>query len=149
MKKILSLALLVAALPFAMVSCSDDDNLPKVDYDISFSGATLDNGTLYVVQGDTLKVNSITVKNQDSDKNAGLTNAEYFWDYYFVGNSPLPPFNFSIATNQDTPLGEHALTIRMGVVAVDKEPAVGVVDYPVMVVADSTQLPSSPQPVVK
>lgn len=143
MKKSLLAAFLVAALPMFFASCSNEDDLPDVDYNVQFSGVTVDNatGTLYLVQGDTLKVESITVTNNESNKNAAITGAEYFWDYYLLGRSPLPPYGFKIATNEDTPLGAHDLTIRMGVVAVDKEPAVGILSYQVEVVPDSTALP--------
>ena len=141
MKKFLTYALAIIALPFAVSSCSDDNDLPNVDYSIAISGAVVNDstGTIYVAQGDTLNIESITVKNLESDKNAAVTDAEYYWDYNFIGNSPLPPYGYKIYVSDQTPLGDHELTIRMGVVAVDKSPAVGIVSYNVVVVEnDST-----------
>lgn len=146
MKKILPLVILLVALPFAISSCSDDNDLPNVDYSISFSGATLDSatGTLYVTQGDTLNVESITVSNLESDKTAAVTGAQYYWDYNLIGNSPLPPFGYKIYVSDLTPVGEHQLTIRVGVVAVDKSPAIGIVNYPVKVVAAPSDPTTTP-----
>lgn len=147
MKKIISSAFVMLALSLGLVSCSDDGkDLPNVDYSVQFSGCVIDQetGSIYVVQGDTLKVESINVKNVDTDKAAALTGAEYYWDYNFLGNSPFPPYGFKIYVSDQTPTGGHNLTIRTGVIAVDKEPAVGILDYPVVVVQDSTELPVTP-----
>lgn len=145
MKKNLSYALLLLALPFAVTSCSDEDDLPDVDYTISISGGVFDQdaGTIYVVQGDTLRIDALNVVNLDSDKAASITGAEYFWDYGFIGSSPLPPYGFNIYVSDTTPLGNHTLSIRTGVVAVDKEPAFGIVAYTVKVVASADDIPSS------
>lgn len=143
MKKVLSYAWLLIALPFAITSCSNDNDLPQVDFQVSFSGATIDadNGMIYVVTGDTLKIDAINVKNTESDKAVALTSTEYFWDYNFIGNSPFPPYGFKIYVSPQTSVGAHNLTIRTGILAEGKEPAVGVLDYTIEVVSDSTQLP--------
>lgn len=145
MKKFLSLAIILLALPFAFTSCSDKDDLPNVDYTISIAGGVMDQatGTIYVVQGDTLEIESLSVTNLDSNKEAAITGAEYYWDYNFIGNSPLPPYGFDIVVSDGVSLGEHLLTIRTGVVAVDKEPAVGIVNYTVQVVESEDQLPGN------
>lgn len=147
MKKFFPILAAVLALPFVAVSCSDDDgNLPNVDYNISLDGGAVldqDNGTIYVVRGDTLGIASLSVTNVDSDKAAAITSAEYFWDYNFIGASAFAPYSFDICIGDSTAVGEHLLTIRTGVIAVDKEPAIGIVNYPVMVVADSTQMPTT------
>lgn len=142
-KKFLPLALLLLALPFVLSSCSNDDDLPNVDYTLQFSGGVLDQqtGFIYVVRGETLEIESLSVRNLDSNKNAAITGAEYFWDYQFLGSSPMPPYGFNITIGDETALGEHQLTIRTGVVAVDKEPAVGIVNYTVVVVEDESDLP--------
>lgn len=143
MKKLSLLFLLIAAIPFIAVSCSDENSLPQVDYYCTFSGAALDTvtGTLYVVQGDTLRIDSVDVVNHESDKAAAITGADYYWDYNYLGSSLLPPFAFNIATTDMTPVGNHLLTIRTGVVAVDKELATGIINYQVTVVPDSTAIP--------
>lgn len=152
MKKLLYLIALAVAIPFALTSCSDDGkDLPDVDFSINIAGGVMDqnSGTIYAVQGDTLKIESLTVTNVETDKPAALTGAEYYWDYNFLGGSPFAPFSFKIYISDETSLGDHVLSIRTGVLAVDKEPAVGIVSYPVVVVADSTQLPQvEPAPVL-
>ncbi len=144
-KKLLPLALLLMALPFVLSSCTNDDDLPNIDYSLQLSGGVYDqtNGYIYVVRGETLEIESISVRNLDSNKNAAITGAEYFWDYNFLGNSPMPPYGFNITISDQTALGEHQLTIRTGVVAVDKEPAVGIVNYTVVVVESEDDLPAS------
>lgn len=144
-KKFLPIALLVFALPFVLSSCSNDDDLPNIDYTLQLSGGVLDQntGNIYVVRGETLQIESISVRNLDSNKTAAITGAEYFWDYNFIGNSHVPPYGFDITVSDETALGEHQLTIRTGVVAVDKEPAVGIVNYTVVVVESAADLPST------
>lgn len=147
MKKIFSIALVLAAvaLPAMLTSCSNDDDIPNVSFNLAVAGGELDQntGTIYIVQGDTLNIESLSVTNLDSDKAAAVTDAQYFWDYNFLGGTPIAPYKFTIVTNDNTPLGDHVLSIKANVVAVDKAPAVAVVDYPVVVVADSTQLPTT------
>ncbi len=145
MKKFIYLAIALIALPFALTSCSDDDDLPNVDYTIAISGGVMDqtDNVIYVVQGDTLNIESLGVKNLDSNKVAAITGADYYWDYTWLGASTLPPYGFSIAVTDATPVGKHLLQIKTGVVAVDKEPAIGIVAYEVNVVADAADLPNT------
>ncbi len=145
MKKFIYLAIALIALPFALTSCSDDDDLPNVDYTIAISGGVMDqtDNVIYVVQGDTLNIESLGVKNLDSNKVAAITGADYYWDYTWLGASTLPPYGFSIAVTDATPVGKHLLQIKTGVVAVDKEPAIGIVAYEVNVVADAGDLPNT------
>lgn len=145
MKKFIYLAIALMALPFALTSCSDDDDLPNVDYSIAISGGVYnqDDNTIYVVKGDTLKIDSIGVQNLDSNKPAAITGADYYWDYAWLGASMLPPYGYNIVITDATPVGKHLLQIKTGVVAVDKAPGVGIVAYQVNVVADSTDLPAT------
>ena len=51
---------LLVALPILLVSCdNDDDVFPRVKMSLDVSGVTIVDGTAYVVQGDTFKVNDI------------------------------------------------------------------------------------------
>lgn len=144
MKKTLFYSLIVAAISMAFVSCDDDNTLPNVSFTVDFNGCAInpDNGDIYVVQGDTLQISSISVKNLESDKAAAITDAEYYWNYAFIGNNPFSPYGFEIYT-ENVPTGNNALTIRTSVVAVDKEPAFAVLGYNVKVVADSSDIPSN------
>ena len=57
MKKVFYLLLF---LPLFMVSCDDnDDDFPKVKMSVEISGAKVVDRTIYVVQGDTLSIDSI------------------------------------------------------------------------------------------
>ena len=145
MKKILTYALLFVAPIVTLTACSNDNDLPDVKFDVTFSGGVVDdsNGIIYVVAGDTLTVNSVSVTNVESNKVAAVTGVEYYWDYDFIGSSPFEPYRFKIYVGEETPLGAHNLTLRAGVVAVDKQPAVAVLDYNVEVVADSTDIPQT------
>ena len=144
MKKIYSFALALLALPFILSSCSNDNELPNVAFNMAVSGGVMDNNTIYIVRGDTLNIESLNVTNLDSDKAAAVTDAQYYWDYNFIGANPFAPYNFSIDVGDSTAVGDHMLTVRAGVIAVDKTPAFAIVDYPVVVVADSTQMPANP-----
>lgn len=56
MKKLFSLLLPLLAL-ITVASCSDDKDLPDVDFGFQFENAVRgDDGKLYVVAGDTLKI---------------------------------------------------------------------------------------------
>lgn len=145
MKKIIYLTLALIALPFVMTSCSDDDDLPNVDYKIEVSGGYIDptDNVIYIEKGNTLTIESLSVVNLDSDKPALINNALYYWDYIFLGEVRLQPFTFSIDVDDDTPVGDHLLSIKTQVLAVDKELGVGVVNYTVRVVDSPDDIPST------
>lgn len=142
--------LLALPLAFAVTSCSDDDDLPNVTMSIDISNAQRIDNVIYVVQGDTLDINSINVVNNDSGKAAAITAATYYWDYQRLGVSMLPPYGFSIVTTAPTgdlpgtPLGKHLLEIECPLLAVDKEVATAVMVYTVQVVASAADIPAGP-----
>ena len=75
---------LLMALPVLyFASCDDDNNLPDVDVSIQVDGGVSVDGKIYVVQGDTLKVESINVINNEEGKEAIITSATYSWDYRY------------------------------------------------------------------
>ena len=136
---------LLLALPLAFVACDDDDDLPDVDFSIDISGAVNVNNALYVVRGDAFKIDGIQVINNDKDKSAIITSADYFWDYYHIGVNFESPYGFEIQTTEDTRLGEHLLEIECPVYAVDKSPAYALVAYRVYVVESADDIPSGTQ----
>lgn len=144
MKKIHLLLLSLLALPLFMglTSCNDDNDLPNVDMSIAISGGEAVDGKIYVVQGDTLTVEGITVTNLDSKKTATITAATYYWDYYRLGTAMIPPYGFQIVTTDETTVGNHLLEIESPLYAVDKAPAVGIQVYDVVVVANASDIPS-------
>lgn len=145
MKKILILlSLLVPAIAF--MSCSDDNDMPDVKIEVSFDNATMADGKLYVVQGQEFTVNSITVTNNESGKNAGITAANYFWDYIYAGTSVEPPYSFKLMIGENVPAGSHVFEIQGTVFAVDKTPAETVISNEVIVVEDASELPEATGP---
>jgi hypothetical protein len=144
MKKLLYLLVMALPLAFVSTSCNDDDDLPNVELNVSFSGGQFVEGTLFVVQGDTISIDSITITNLEKNKAAAITSATYYWDAVCLGTSIVHPFKFQIVTSESTPIGEHLLQIETPILAVDKSAAIGVVNYNVQVVADSLDIPGTP-----
>lgn len=142
MKKLFYLLLLL--IPLGLTSChDDDDDLPNVDFDVTFDGAVIDNDVIYVVQGESFSVESVKVINRDPGKSAIITSATYFWDAFPLGTSVVDPYGFEIETSSTTPLGNHSLQISCPVYAVDKEMATALVTFTVCVVADEADLPET------
>lgn len=147
MKKFLSLLLIAIPLSFAVTSCNDDNDLPNVDMSIAISGGQRVDNVIYVVQGDTLQIDSIGVTNNEPGKAAAITAATYYWDYQRLGTSLLPPYGFAVVTTAPTantpgtPLGKHLLEITCPLLAVDKEVATCVLAYTVQVVASPDDIP--------
>ena len=142
MKKVFFYMLLLAALPIiGFTSCSDDDDLPDVDFSIQISDAVNVDGTIYVVRGDTLTIDSIGIVNNESNKSAIITAATYYWDAYRIATVAVPPYGFDFPTDENTPLGRHEIAIECPVYAVDKSPAVANLFYPVEVVENASDIP--------
>lgn len=133
---------LIMALPVLFfAACDDDNNLPDVDVSISIDGGVRIDGVIYVVQGDTLSIESINVENRDQNKEALITSATYSWDYRYVGISVTPPFGAQFDT-ANMPLGDHLLQIECPLYAVDKSPAALYMAYKVKVVANADDIPA-------
>lgn len=149
MKKILSLLLLTLPLAMGFTACSDDDDLPDVNMSITVSNATKIGDVIYVVQGDTLYIDSIAVVNNEAGKAAAITAATYYWDYQPLGTSMIPPYGFAIVTAAPegefagTPVGKHLLQIETPLLAVDKQLATAVLVYTVEVVASKDDIPTT------
>ncbi len=137
-----ALAALLMLLPLAACH-DDDDNLPRVDFGLVISGGTYSDGSIYVVQGDTLEIEAITVTNLEQGKAAAITAATYYWDGYCLGTNIQPPFGFEIFTDDKTPLGCPSLEITSPLLAEDKSIATAVLVYPVVVVATEDGLPGT------
>lgn len=142
MKKILFLLLLLIPA-VAMVSCDNDDDLPKVNFYYSLENATEVDGKIYVVQGDTLKITSLEVKNQEAGQVAIITAANYYWDGFYLGRNVVPPFGFDINITSNTPKGKHYLEIECPLYANDKAPTFALLVFDVMVVASQDDVPAA------
>ena len=138
MKKLIYLLM---ALPLLFVSCDDDDDLPKVKIGIETSGCKIVDGTIYVVQGDTLGIDSISITPIDPKNKVALASVNYFWDRMYVETTNIPPFAFAITTG-NLMTGRHLLQMRGSVLAVNYAPAIAYIDYTVMVVESAEDIPS-------
>lgn len=139
------LAAVIPMLGASMVACNDDDDLPNVDFSVSVDKGTVADDTIYVVQGDTIKIGAINVINNEEGKGAGLTNVNYYWDGFFYAPAPFAPFGMNFPTTESTPVGKHSIDVSCTVLAVDKTIASAALTYPVVVVADEADLPSAPE----
>ena len=132
---------LLLALPMLyLASCDDDNNLPDVDVSIQIDGGVGVDGAIYVVQGDTLKIEGINVINNEEGKEAVITSATYSWDYLLAGVSLTPPYGASFVTD-DMAIGQHLLQIECPLYAVDKSPALMYMAYKVAIVETADDIP--------
>ncbi len=135
------LYLLLLILPaMAFVSCSDDDDLPKVEFSVDF-GNQVSDGTVYVVAGDTL-----TVKNLESDKAVGLTPVTYYINGFPEAVAPIAPFAVKFPVSEAAAPGRYLLTLETNILVVDKSPAYAVIQYYVQVVESADDIPSEAVP---
>ncbi|MDE6136660.1 MAG: hypothetical protein K2F97_04225 [Muribaculaceae bacterium] len=148
MKKAFLYLLLLASLPvIGLTACSDDgDDLPDVNFSLDIAGGVSIDGVIYVVEGEDLVINSVSVTNNESDKSAIITAATYYWDAYRLGTSAVPPYGFTIHIAEGTAIGKHELAIECPVYAVDKSPAVANVFYTVQVVESADDIPDNATP---
>lgn len=141
---------LLVALPLVFFSCDDDDDdFPDVSVSVKTSGAVVADGTIYVVQGDTLSVDSIGVSMVNSGKRVVIGAASYYWDYAFIGTNVLKPYNWAFDTER-VPIGSHLLQIECSLLAVDYAPVTAYFSYPIKIVSSVNDIPSggtdSPKP---
>lgn len=136
---------LLLALPLAFfASCDNDDDLPEVDITVEMSGGMVSDGVIYMVQGDTLTVDGITVKSL-TDKPATTGATTYFWDYRPTATVIAAPYTMEFDTAL-TPVGNHLLQIQTGVYQVDKSAAFVTMSYKVTVVKSAEDIPSGATP---
>lgn len=138
MKKVLYLLM---ALPLFLASCDDDDNdFPRVKIGVEVSGCQVVDGVIYVVQGDTLSVDSLSVVAVDGKTRVAIAAVNYYWDRMYVETNVIPPFQFTIDTGKAM-IGRHLLHIRSSLLAVDYPPVIAYLDYPVKIVASPQDIP--------
>ncbi len=140
MKKLFYLLL---ALPLIFVACDDDDDdkFPEVRVAFETSGSTVVDGRIYVVQGDTLSIDSIGVEAVNSKKQVAIGAVTYYWDYLAIGTNVVKPYNISLIT-KNVPLGNHLLQVECSLLAVDYPIITAFFTYPVTVVATAEEIPS-------
>lgn len=141
----LLLAGMMVLMAGALASCSNDDDLPEVKIDISFSRASEDNGVLYVMKGNDLSIDALTVTPLNNGKKATLGATAYYWNYQYLGSTVVEPFGLTIDT-ADMPVGEYVLQINTTVFQVDKSVGVAYFTYPVVIVESAADLPEGVNP---
>ncbi len=142
MKKLL-LALL--ALPLMILASCSDDDLPNVNFKVSYEGATNVDGTLYAVQGDTLAITGVTVTPVNSKHTAAIAGVSYFWDGIPAGSTIVEPFTAAFQT-QYYSVGTHVIQIRANVLEVDCTPAVALITLPMQIVSSASDIPAGGTP---
>lgn len=143
MKKFLYLLLLLP-LGFLNVSCDDDDKVPDVDLQATVSGGVVVDNTVYVVKGEPLVIDGITLVNR-SGKDGALGVVTYSLDYMIIGQSLVAPYTFELNT-ANMAVGPHFLTAEMPVYVVDYPICFGVFSFNINVVEDAADLPGEPAP---
>lgn len=142
MKKYIYLLLMLMPV-LAFTSC-DDDELPDVSVSVVLDGCYRNGNTLYVVQGDDLEVEAVTLIN-NGDDNAIIGSVGYFWDSFRIGTAVSAPYSFEIDTANAQP-GTHLFQFEASVFAVDYEPCEAYISYDVVIVPDEDDIPAEAIP---
>lgn len=135
---------LLLLLPLGLIStsCGDDDKVPDVDIQAEVSNAVVADNTVYIVQGEPLTVDGISLINH-SGKEAALGVVTYYLDGLSIGTAVVSPYGFTLETD-NLPVGTHTLTAEMPIYVVDYPICAGVFNFTVEVVADASDLPGQP-----
>ncbi len=132
-------------LPLAMLlfaSCSDEKDLPNVDIDVTYTGATTVDGTLYADQTQPFAISSVTATPLREGAKAGIVNVAYGLDGWVLGVSSNPPFEIEFDTST-LQTGRHLLTLTMTVAEEGCEIATAYYATTIQVVATPDDIPST------
>ena len=133
----------VALVALTLTSCDDDDNdVPNVGIQATITGGILSDGEIYIVQGETLTLDALTLVNQ-TKKDGAMGAVSYYWDHYLVGTNVVAPYGLTINTSEQ-PVGRHLLQAQMPIYVVDYPVCWGYIQYYVNIVATADELPSDP-----
>ena len=133
---------LLFALPlFLGTSCSDDKEVPNASISASFSGVYVvpDDDVIYVLAGDPVVVESVTVESEDGEEVA-IGPVTYIWNVFDIGSTPVSPFKYVISTDYLTK-EFNLLSLRTNLLVVDHPIYTALVQYKVQVVPDEASLP--------
>lgn len=145
MKKIMWL-LLALPLMAVMTSCHDDDDLPDVILTVNYENAINYDDVLYVVRGDTLKIDSVAATPATPQgKAVQLLGVSYRWNGWLLGTTLIPPFSATIATDNFEP-ADYILGMECPVIQIDKTPGTAFITRKVRIVASEEDLPSAVDP---
>lgn len=133
-------------LPLAMViaSCDDDNKIPDVGVQAEVSNAVVTDEAIYVVRGDTLKIDAINIVNR-TGKDAALGVVSYYLDYIPVGQAIVAPYAFELQTENKV-VGEYLLTAEAPIYVVDYPICIGAFSFKLKIVESADDLPGTPEP---
>lgn len=140
MKKLLHLLFLLPIVLLA--SCSNDDDLAKVDLTLTLSGVTQTeaNGAFYVVSGDNITIEGVSVKPVGGTKEAAIANVMYYFGGVPLIGNPANPFLGTFSTEGLVP-GTYSLSLTADVFQVDKSITQVATNYTVVIVDSVEDLP--------
>lgn len=113
--------------------------MPNVDITAAFQGGTQVDGSYYVVKGDTLAVEGMTLVNYGKDE-ATIGGVRYFLDYMPIGTSIVPPYGIKIITD-NLPAGNHLLQAEMPIYAVGYSLCTGYIAKKITIVDEQEDIP--------
>lgn len=138
MKKLFYLLFLLPLAFFA--ACSDDDDLPEVDFTLTMSNVTQLNNTYYAIKGDTVKIDNVSVKSLTGSA-ATVTGVRYYLDYLPIMSNPImTPFSTYFLTDK-LPAQKYNLGITATVLQVDKSICSAAINVPLQLVESKDKLP--------
>ncbi len=132
---------LPALLMLAFSSCSDDDDLPMVDIEASYSGGVMVDGKLYIVQDEEFEITSVSATPLREGAKAAITSVVYGLDGWVIGASDIAPFGVTFEP-ETFATGKHVLSMRMMVAEEGCTPAVAYSATDVIVVASADLIPT-------
>lgn len=143
MKKLIYLLFL---LPLCLVAaCSDDNDLPDVDINVTLGNVAVYDNMLYGVMDSIPSVESVTAVS-NTDKNAGLADVSYFVVSqqqpipHLDGYSNVAPFTCRFLPGTFSE-GVNSLEMTMLVLQVDKSIATGHLQFFITIVPTVDDLP--------
>lgn len=143
MKKFIYSLLVMLPAVFGLTACDDDDNdTPNVGIQATITGGVFSDDEIYVVQGNELTIDALTLVNQ-TKKDGAMGAVSYYWDHYLVGTNVVQPYGLTINTAEQ-PVGRHLLQAQMPIYVVDYPVCYGYIQYYVNIVASAEEMPDNP-----
>ena len=141
MKKYFYYILLLLPLAMVATACDDDDDnkVPDVSVNATISGGVFYEDEIYVVQGEELKIDALSLVNR-TKKDGAMGAVTYYWDNYLIGTNITQPFSLTVNT-ADQPVGRHLLQAQMPRYLVDYPICWGYIQYYVNIVETADELP--------
>lgn len=138
MKKLFYLLFL---LPFSLLmACNDDNDLPKVDLNLTLSGVTVYDNNFYTVAGQDVTIEDLTATSLN-DKTSGVSNVIFYFEGFPLIGQPGEPFDGTFSTTDLVP-GTYKLEATGYVLQVGSPLTNFAVSYPLVIVENEEDLPS-------